>query len=439
MKFTFSYVYVVMLMVTIFTIQPSFSEDVSIQDSKKIVTVIVNGFGKDIPDAAQNAAQNALSNVVGTFMDSSKILEKKTTIQSGILNETKNIKTDIKEYSQGTIKGFELIDSSVQDGLTKITAKVSVRIEDLRAYINKIAQGEAEINSGLFVKMHSAEKQQKNKVDLLLDNVIGPIVSKEVIQFHVGPPALLNDISYEGKNPYVNSMIDTYGANSIITFHVDMILNPDFHENMLRTISSISSDEKVLSVPTFSNSRAGFSSYRTGSNRFGSSRTSAGKEDLQIYLVDGRTAKKNEKRQSNTEGTKYLIEDVFKEAAKKYRWLFSSSHQYYKDPEDPLMTGLEIIIVDGDGKSLQKEIIMPNYNMRYNKRWDGADRIYAHSYDEGESYFLSSWHFLGKPSDSRINNNNDLIIAEARSFDVFLSVNSNVLKSAKKIIVRFLD
>ena len=65
-----------MFMTYLFMLPICFAQNISTQDAKNIVTVIVNGLGKDIPDAAQNAAQNALTDVAGSFMDINTILEK---------------------------------------------------------------------------------------------------------------------------------------------------------------------------------------------------------------------------------------------------------------------------------------------------------------------------------------------------------------------------
>lgn len=96
-----------------------------------IQTVVSEGLGTDVPSAAQNAAQNALTNVVGSFMDSNKMLEKRVEIQDGVRSQTSRIDTNIKEYSQGSIQHFEVLQVSEQAGLTKVTAKVSEAVQKL--------------------------------------------------------------------------------------------------------------------------------------------------------------------------------------------------------------------------------------------------------------------------------------------------------------------
>ena len=127
--------------------------------NKEIKTIVVEGVGSDVQSAAQNAAQNALTNVVGSFMDANKMLEKRTAIRDGIRSQTTNIKNDIKEYSQGSIQSFDILEAKHEGGLTRVTAKVAVRIEDFRAYVKKLAEGEAAVGGGLFAQMITEKKR----------------------------------------------------------------------------------------------------------------------------------------------------------------------------------------------------------------------------------------------------------------------------------------
>ena len=158
-------------------------------ETLEIKTVISDGLGTDVPSAAQNAAQNALTNVVGSFIDATKLLEKRTEIQEGVRNETSRIDTNIKEYSQGSIQGFEVLEVSSQGGLTKVTAKVSVRLEDFKNYIKKLAEGEVAVaGESLFAQAATETKQMDNKSALLYENVILPISYGQVFNFTIEPP-----------------------------------------------------------------------------------------------------------------------------------------------------------------------------------------------------------------------------------------------------------
>ena len=72
-------------------------------------TVITKGFGSTVDEASQNALKNALTTVVGSFIDAETNLKEKTSIVDGILKESSNIKENINNYSQGSIKYFEIL------------------------------------------------------------------------------------------------------------------------------------------------------------------------------------------------------------------------------------------------------------------------------------------------------------------------------------------
>ena len=53
----------------------------------KIETVTATGVGTTLEKASQNAASNALTQVVGSFIDSETNLQEQTRIKNGILNK----------------------------------------------------------------------------------------------------------------------------------------------------------------------------------------------------------------------------------------------------------------------------------------------------------------------------------------------------------------
>ena len=62
---------------------------------KEIKTVTASGFGTTIETAAQNAAENALIQVVGSFIDAETQIKKQKEIRDGVLSRTKVIKKEI--------------------------------------------------------------------------------------------------------------------------------------------------------------------------------------------------------------------------------------------------------------------------------------------------------------------------------------------------------
>jgi hypothetical protein len=125
--------------------------------------------------------------VVGSFIDANKQLEKRSELREGIRSQTTQIRTDIKEYSQGSIQSFEIVEAK-KDGLFyRVTAKVGVRLAEFRAYVKKLAEGQTAVGTGLFAEMSTAQKQSESLGRLLSERILA-VLNGEVIKFTVGKP-----------------------------------------------------------------------------------------------------------------------------------------------------------------------------------------------------------------------------------------------------------
>ncbi len=247
-----------------------------------VQTVVSDGLGTDIPSAAQNAAQNALTNVVGSFIDSTKLLEKRVEIQEGIRSQTSRIDTNIKEYSQGTIQHFEVLETTQQGGLTKVTAKVTVRIEDFKAYIKKLAEGKAAVDVGLFSSLSLGAKQKENLEEIVVD-LITPIAKGEVSRFEVGKPVSLDEGKkaidglylkamnkfsdtgsynsfYDSINSnrqripeYIDEFSKRYNQSFIIYIPVTVTIDPGFYDNARKKLENIAHVKKKFKISHQSN------------------------------------------------------------------------------------------------------------------------------------------------------------------------------------------
>ena len=102
------------------------SKNKLIASNNNVKTVITKGFGSTVDEASQNALKNALTTVVGTFIDAETRLEERTTIVNGIISESNNLKENINNYSQGSIKYFEILKTEERNGVFVVEAKVEV-------------------------------------------------------------------------------------------------------------------------------------------------------------------------------------------------------------------------------------------------------------------------------------------------------------------------
>ena len=236
-------------------------------DGKEIQTVIALGIGTSPQGAAQNAAENALTQVVGSFIDAETILTKKTEIRDGVVAKSKELSKKISDYSQGSIKSFEILNTSQNGSIYNVTARVDVRIEDFRAYIKELAYGSKKINTGLFSVIKTEEDNIQGKLDLLA-KVINPVLSGEVIDIKIGDPERLTEVSAFGcyylqrkdgrhnilcpikeskkssKGRFVDEFYTNTKKNATLIIPVTFTLKKDYLENSIKILDNIS-DQKT--------------------------------------------------------------------------------------------------------------------------------------------------------------------------------------------------
>lgn len=161
-------------------------------DGKAIQTVIADGMGSTVESAVQNAAENALKQVVGSFIDTEKQVERRSQISEGIRTETRNVTSKMREYSQGFIQSFEVLETRQDIGIFRVSAKVEVRIDDFKVYIKKLAEGETGVGKGLFAQVATLKNNENGANQIFLDRIALPLLAGEVNRFRVGQPELVS-------------------------------------------------------------------------------------------------------------------------------------------------------------------------------------------------------------------------------------------------------
>jgi len=111
-----------------------------ISPSKKGEKIVsVSGFGKSLTEASQNAAFQALTEVVGSLVDAETYFKYKEEINNAIIKETESFSYDVQEYSRGSITVFELIKKYKDDGIYKVDANITVGLDDFSTYLSEIS------------------------------------------------------------------------------------------------------------------------------------------------------------------------------------------------------------------------------------------------------------------------------------------------------------
>ena len=230
-----------------------------------IKTVITKGYGTSIDDASLNAAEDALSQIVGSFIDSETIIKRKKEIKEGIINRSKIINKDVRNYSQGSIKYFEVLDIKNNGPIFIVEAKVGVRFEDLKTYIKQSAFGKKSLeNINLFAEMKSKQNNLNNKSNLL-KKIIHPIERGEVTEITIGELMSFQDFVESGKcvgaftNRYLvglrywrnidvctKSAIGGMDPEKVVIFNFSLKLKDSYLENIYNTFDNISDYQTTI-------------------------------------------------------------------------------------------------------------------------------------------------------------------------------------------------
>jgi|LWDU01.1.fsa_nt_gi hypothetical protein len=208
--------------------------------AQEVMIVVTDGMGKNVESATQRAAEAALIQVVGSFIDSTEMIEKRKEIRNGVKKQTKKISSKISEYSQGMIQSIEILDVSDDDGFTRVTAKFSVRIEDFKYYIKQTIFSGKTIKKGLLAKLKNKKKQSQNLSDLIVGKILKDIISTQVIIPVIdGEIGEVTDIeTIEEVNQRVS------GDGHVIYIPVKATLDPSFLENAVRILDE-TADQKL--------------------------------------------------------------------------------------------------------------------------------------------------------------------------------------------------
>ena len=81
---------------------------------------LVTGVGKGVDTALQNAAEIALMNTVGTFIDTETLISNRTEIRDGVRKQSKSYNNEMLESSKGTIEQIDILETRNENGLVYI-------------------------------------------------------------------------------------------------------------------------------------------------------------------------------------------------------------------------------------------------------------------------------------------------------------------------------
>lgn len=228
-----------------------------VASKNNVKTVITKGFGSTVDEASQNALKNALKQVVGSFIDSETLFSKEKEINNGIIElSKKTVKRDTQDYSQGSIKYFEILKTEERNGIFIVEAKVEVLEGEFSRFIKKFAFAEssfpgAEISTLIETNLNN----KQSKAELISNKIIKPLTEGTVYDMKIGDWQYINNWSnFCAGSFYYQNILNGCGNfqnNNVIIATVEISINQNYLKNAENII------EKTKSS-TFSLNNGGF-------------------------------------------------------------------------------------------------------------------------------------------------------------------------------------
>ena len=222
-----------------------------------VKTVITKGFGSTVDEASQNALKNALKQVVGSFIDSETLFSKEKEINNGIIElSKKTVKRDTQDYSQGSIKYFEILKTEERNGIFIVEAKVEVLEGEFSRFIKKFAFAEssfpgAEISTLIETNLNN----KQSKAELISNKIIKPLTEGTVYDMKIGDWQYINNWSnFCAGSFYYQNILNGCGNfenNNVIIATVEISINQNYLKNAENIIDKTKSS-------TFSLNNGGF-------------------------------------------------------------------------------------------------------------------------------------------------------------------------------------
>ena len=169
--------------------------------NENLESVIVRGSGLSVEEAIRDASANALKQVAGELIDAETNFKSESKFKNDLLIEEKEtFKEKIRDYSQGSIKSYEILNTYKEGAFYKVEAKFYVVKEEFDAYVKKNSSGSKKIKKGLFAKIITDKKESNSKIDFF-KKIVSPIHNGEVTNVDVGELISVKDfISPSRKN-----------------------------------------------------------------------------------------------------------------------------------------------------------------------------------------------------------------------------------------------
>ena len=164
----------------------------SVASAQVTQKVVSDGIGTSVESALQNAAERALMQVVGTYVDTETMISKRKEIKDGVKSQTKTISREMLQFSNGSIRKVDVLDVVEDGAFIRVEALVEVSINDVKGLMKPFIVAEAKVSKGLFAGIAKNKDQTKDRIKLITKRIIKPLLSGQNIEAQIWGVSPLN-------------------------------------------------------------------------------------------------------------------------------------------------------------------------------------------------------------------------------------------------------
>ena len=224
------------------------------------VTVVSEGLGVDIDSALRRATENALMQLVGTFVDTERTVSKRTEIRGAVKEQTKSVDQRFSKYTKGSIRELKILESREEDGLIYVTAQVLVKLDEFKAVIRSSGISDVQpVPKSLFAQAQNLKAQADNLAEIIFEGQSLKILSLDFVEVEVLDIGLLESSAEIAR---AERILKPAAGESLVKVRVIASLSQRFMESFSETIEEISlksySGTRISSIPELVPKNDGF-------------------------------------------------------------------------------------------------------------------------------------------------------------------------------------
>ncbi|EEE40360.1 hypothetical protein [Prochlorococcus marinus] len=164
--------------------------------NKKIISSKNIGIGKTIQEAKLDAALNAITSVVGTYLDIKKEININSSINNIGVQRIKNISQNYLEFNRGNILSIDVLSVDQKNNLFYVKALVRVIEENIQEYVDEFSFGKRKINLDIKT-IRDTNKKLNNNITYLMEDLFQRKNSTNYKYIKLGKENFLGSFNYQ--------------------------------------------------------------------------------------------------------------------------------------------------------------------------------------------------------------------------------------------------